>query len=44
MNKLQWNFYQNTKLLIHEIALENIVCEMTAILPGGGGGGGALVN
>ena len=31
-NKLQWNFNQNTKLLIYENASENIVCEMAAIL------------
>ena len=30
--KLRWNFYQNTKLFIHENTFENIVCEMAAIL------------
>ena len=30
-NKLQWNFYQNTKLFIYENASENIVCQMAAI-------------
>ena len=34
-NKLQWNFDQNTKLLIHENATENNVCEMEAILSKG---------
>ena len=34
-NKLQWNFNQNTKLFIHEIASENIACEMAAILSSG---------
>ena len=33
-NKLQWNYNQNTKLVIHENASEN-VCEMTAILSRG---------
>ena len=32
MNKLRWHFNQNTKLIIHENASENIVCEMVAIL------------
>ena len=32
---LQWNFYQNTKLFIHENASENIICEMEAILSRG---------
>ena len=32
MNKLQWNFNQNTKKIIHENASENIACEMVAIL------------
>ena len=40
MNKLQWNFNQNTKLLIQDNAFENIVCGMAAILSMGGGGGG----
>ena len=31
-NTLQRNFNQNTKLPIHEIASENIVCEIAAIL------------
>ena len=31
-NKLQWNFDQNTKFIIHENASENVVCEMAAIL------------
>ena len=35
MNKLQWFFYQNTKLFIHENASENIVCETAAILSKG---------
>ena len=34
-NKLQWNFNQNTKLLINEIAFENIVCKMTTIFSRG---------
>ena len=34
-NKLQWNFNQNTKLLIHENASESTVCEMAAILSRG---------
>ena len=33
--KLQWKFSQNTKLLIHKNASENIVCEMVAILSRG---------
>ena len=28
-NKLQWLFYQNTELFIHENASENIVCKMS---------------
>ena len=32
MNKLQWNFNQNTKLFIHENASQNTVCEMVTIL------------
>ena len=32
MNKLQWNFNQNTTLFIHENASENIVCGKAAIL------------
>ena len=31
-NKLQWNFNQNTKLLIHENASKNFVCEMAPFL------------
>ena len=31
-NKLQWKFNQNMKLFIHKTALENVRCEMTAIL------------
>ena len=34
-NKLQWNLNQNTKLVIHENAFENVVCEMAAILSWG---------
>ena len=34
-NKLQWNFYSNTNIFIHENASENIVCEMPAILSRG---------
>ena len=33
--KLEWNSYQNTKLLIHENAFENVVCEILAILSSG---------
>ena len=35
LNKLQWNFNQNTKLFIHEKASENIICETVAILSRG---------
>ena len=35
MNKLQWNFIQNTEIFIHENASENIICEMAAILSRG---------
>ena len=31
-NRILWIFNQNTELLIHENASENIVCEMSAIL------------
>ena len=31
-NKLQWNWNRNTKFFINEIAFENVVCEMAAIL------------
>ena len=36
-NKLQWNFNQNKKktFFIHENAVENVVCEMAAILSRG---------
>ena len=34
-DKFQWNFNQNTKLFIHEIASENVVCERVAILSRG---------
>ena len=34
-NKLQWNFNLDTKLFIHEIASEIIICEMAAILSWG---------
>ena len=34
-NKLQWNFYQNTKFFIHENALVNVLCEMAVILSRG---------
>ena len=37
LDKLQWNFNQNTKLSIHEKASENIICEMVAILSRGRG-------
>ena len=30
MTKLQWNFYQNKKILIHENAPEYIVCKIAA--------------
>ena len=33
-NKIRWKFYQNTKLLINQSALEIIICEMVAIFPG----------
>ena len=33
--KLQWKFNQNTKFFIHEIASQNIVCEMAAIFARG---------
>ena len=32
MNKFQWNFNQNSSILIQENALENVVCEMASIL------------
>ena len=31
-NKLQWNFDQNLNIFIQEIAFENAICEMAAIL------------
>ena len=34
-NQIQWNFDQNTRIVIHENASENIVGEMAAILPRG---------
>ena len=34
-NKLQWNLNQNTKLLTHKNAFENIVCEIAAIFSKG---------
>ena len=36
VNKLQWNFNQNTIFFIQETAFENVVCEMAAILSRGG--------
>ena len=30
--KLQWNFYQNSNVLIHENTFENAICEMAVIL------------
>ena len=30
-NKLQWNFNQNTKPVVHDNASQNIACEMVAI-------------
>ena len=35
MNKIQWNFNQNLNFFIQENALENVVCEMAAILSRG---------
>ena len=32
MNKLQWNFSQNSNIFIQENAFESVVCEMAAIL------------
>ena len=32
MDIFQWNFIQNSKLVIQRNALENAVCEMAAIL------------
>ena len=34
-SKLQWNFNQNTKVFIREIASENIVCGVAIVLSGG---------
>ena len=31
MNKLQWNFNQNSCISIQENAFENVVCKMVAI-------------
>ena len=31
-NKLQWNSNPNTKFVVHEVAIENVFCEMGAIL------------
>ena len=31
-NKIQWKLNKNTKVFIQENALENVVCEMAAIL------------
>ena len=31
-NKLPWNFNQNTKLFIHEITSENIICKIATIM------------
>ena len=35
-NKVRWNFNQNTRLFIHENALENFICKTVAILSRGG--------
>ena len=35
MNKLQWNFNQNTNIFFHKNASQIIVCEMAAILSRG---------
>ena len=32
MDKLQWNFNQNSNILIEENTFEDVVCEMSAIL------------
>ena len=32
MNKLQWNFNQNSNIFIKENALEHVVCDMASIL------------
>ena len=34
-NTLQWNLNKNTQFFIHENSLENVVCEMAAILSRG---------
>ena len=34
-NKLQWNLNQYTKKFIHENTVDNVVCEMAAILSNG---------
>ena len=31
-NKLQWNFHQNTKIFIHENAVENIYCQISPVI------------
>ena len=31
-NKFQWNFNQNTNLLVYDVVPENVVCETAAIL------------
>ena len=31
-DKFQWNFKQNSNILIHENSFENVICEMAAIL------------
>ena len=35
MNKLQWNSNENTKIFIHENTLQDVVCEIAAILSRG---------
>ena len=35
MKNLQWIFNQNANPFIHEIAFENVVCEIAAILSRG---------
>ena len=32
-NKLQWNFNRNSNIFIEENTFQNVVCEMSAILP-----------
>ena len=31
-NKFQWNFYRNYNIFIEENSIENVICEMAAIL------------